>query len=413
MEELKDNKELFLKYYENKNDENFNNLFLNNTNLVEYTILKTVNLPLRTKKQILDEFLDIGYIGLMNAITSYDIQKIDEINFSTYAYTCIRNEVIKNLVVRPSQLDTNISIDKTVYDDSETTIGDFLGKEDDNYEKVFNEDNNEYYKKVTELLLDKISDPYHKKIIEMYFGLNDEEKHRFVEIGNEFGQSKQNIETIYKKELFRLKNILDRNGFDSIEELNLSINEMSRVISNSLIEDNLYIRRLLKKYSEEEILQQINNLSDRRKIAVKCYLGIDGYSKMTNDEISNFFNMSSRHVGYISLLFKDLENELKRKKPSKIKKYLDIKKETLNNKIKNERLNKLKNVLKADNITILKLYNELNKNDKLLIDLYYGFNDKIYSISEIAKLTSTSEEEIKDKIINVVKNMRLSAKKSR
>ena len=64
-------------------------LILNNTKLIYY-VLKEMNLFDKV-----DEYYDIGLIGLVRAANNY--KKETGFEFSTYAYTSIRNEILNDL----------------------------------------------------------------------------------------------------------------------------------------------------------------------------------------------------------------------------------------------------------------------------------------------------------------------------
>lgn len=59
-----------------------------------------------------DDYFQIGVIGLINASKQYN--KNIKITFLTYAYICIRNEILKYIKTNQN---LDVSIKKEIYDD--------------------------------------------------------------------------------------------------------------------------------------------------------------------------------------------------------------------------------------------------------------------------------------------------------
>ena len=70
-------------------DDFINNLVEDNLNLIKYVIRKLHIYDY----SIYDELLQVGSIGLINAAKNYD--NTLSVSFATYAYKCIKNEILK------------------------------------------------------------------------------------------------------------------------------------------------------------------------------------------------------------------------------------------------------------------------------------------------------------------------------
>lgn len=84
------------------------NIITDNLNLVHHVINKYY----KCNKNDYDDYYQVGVIGLINASKNYN-PSLDA-SFSTYAYACIKNEILKYI----KKNETNyISLEETVYDD--------------------------------------------------------------------------------------------------------------------------------------------------------------------------------------------------------------------------------------------------------------------------------------------------------
>ena len=84
------------------------NIITDNLNLVHHVI----NKYFKCNKNDYDDYYQVGVIGLINASKNYK-EGLD-VSFGTYAYTCIKNEILK--YIKKNQ--TNyVSLEENVYDD--------------------------------------------------------------------------------------------------------------------------------------------------------------------------------------------------------------------------------------------------------------------------------------------------------
>ena len=85
-----------------------NDLIVGNLGLVHF-VIKKMNI---SNLNEYDDFYQVGVIGLINAAKTYN----DKLNksFSTYAYICIKNEILRYLKKNEKKC---LSLEDTIYDE--------------------------------------------------------------------------------------------------------------------------------------------------------------------------------------------------------------------------------------------------------------------------------------------------------
>lgn len=147
-----------------------------------------------------DEYYDVGVIGLVRGVQTFDITRGTML--STYLYRCIHNEIINEYKAKLRRCPPAVSLDKPVGDGMDCFI-DFLEASE------------------SKCLADKdeeeralgIIDNYSKKekgILYHYFGLNGYEKLTQKQIGDKYGYSKTGIHNYKKRLLKDLERRLER-----------------------------------------------------------------------------------------------------------------------------------------------------------------------------------------------------------
>lgn len=119
-----------------------NELIEEHYNLIRYVIKKKFNDYLYD-----EDILQIGAIGLLKAIRSYDECK--KIKFSTFAHKCIYFEICKHF--RVLNYDKRIPKDKIIYINDKLKSDEINSNNDMFYEDIFYDDTNHF-----EMLEDKI-----------------------------------------------------------------------------------------------------------------------------------------------------------------------------------------------------------------------------------------------------------------
>lgn len=141
-------------------------LVIDNVNLIYHTLKKL------KMYHLLDEYYDVGMIGLVKASKHYTEEKG---KFSTYACTCIANEIKLELRKQTSNKRNAeiISINKIIHSDGsgDITLADTIGSEENIEEKLIEEEQYRImYKLISELERED------RELIKDYFGLGRKRK---------------------------------------------------------------------------------------------------------------------------------------------------------------------------------------------------------------------------------------------
>ena len=147
-----------------------------------------------------DDLFQVGCIGLMKAIGSYNADK--NIKIATYASRCIENEILM-FIRKNSQRKREISIDEPLsvdYDGNELLLSDILGSEADSVFREMEEDEEK------RIVRDAVKDLCERErvIVEMRFGLSGREELTQKEVADALGISQSYISRLEKKIMHRL-----------------------------------------------------------------------------------------------------------------------------------------------------------------------------------------------------------------
>ncbi|MCG1028618.1 RNA polymerase sporulation sigma factor SigE [Virgibacillus halodenitrificans] len=167
-----------------------------NLRLVVYIARKFENTGIN-----IEDLISIGTIGLIKAVNTFNPEK--KIKLATYASRCIENEILMYLR-RNNKLKSEISFDEPLnidWDGNELLLSDVLGTEEDIITK--NLENNVD----KSLLKDALSQlkAREKQIMELRFGLVDEEAKTQKDVADMLGISQSYISRLEKKIIRRLK----------------------------------------------------------------------------------------------------------------------------------------------------------------------------------------------------------------
>ena len=138
----------------------------------------------------LDELRSLSFLGLTKAARSFDSNK--NIAFSTFAYTCIKNEIL--FFYRLNKKHTKLSIDNEVVDDKifEEIMSDDINVENEVLSRL---EINDLYKYISTL-------PEIEKDILLYYLQGK----KMTEIAKILGYTQSNISRLYHRALNRLRN---------------------------------------------------------------------------------------------------------------------------------------------------------------------------------------------------------------
>ena len=165
--------------------------------LIEHNLRLVVYVAKRFENDIynLEDLISIGTLGLIKGINTYKTDK--NIKLATYASRCIENEILMYLRKKQRQK-TEVSLDEPLnkdYDGNELLLSDVISDEPTH---LIDEINFEEDKKSLQECLQELK-PREKEILEMRFGLNDNEELTQKEVADFLGISQSYISRLEKK----------------------------------------------------------------------------------------------------------------------------------------------------------------------------------------------------------------------
>ena len=171
--------------------------------LIEHNLRLVVYVAKRFENDIynLEDLISIGTLGLIKGINTYKTDK--NIKLATYASRCIENEILMYLRKKQRQK-TEVSLDEPLNKDNdgnELLLSDVISDEPTH---LIDEINFEEDKKSLQECLQELK-PREKEILEMRFGLNDNEELTQKEVADFLGISQSYISRLEKKILQKLK----------------------------------------------------------------------------------------------------------------------------------------------------------------------------------------------------------------
>ena len=179
-----------------------NKLIEHNLRLVAHIVKK-----FETSGNDIDDLIGIGTVGLIKGIDTYSLDK--KVKLTTYAAKCIENEIL--MFFRSNKKNAkNVSIyDGISYDKegNEITILDVLKTKDPDYlEDIYLKDNIQLLKKYLSILSKR-----ERKIINMRYGLSNEEEKTQKEIAHIMGISRSYVSRIEKRAITKILREFIRN----------------------------------------------------------------------------------------------------------------------------------------------------------------------------------------------------------
>ena len=171
--------------------------------LIEHNLRLVVYVAKRFENDIynLEDLISLGPLGLIKGNNTYKTDK--NIKLATYASRCIENEILMYLRKKQRQK-TEVSLDEPLnkdYDGNELLLSDVISDEPTH---LIDEINFEEDKKSLQECLQELK-PREKEILEMRFGLNDNEELTQKEVADFLGISQSYISRLEKKILQKLK----------------------------------------------------------------------------------------------------------------------------------------------------------------------------------------------------------------
>jgi len=349
------NKELLKKYLIHNDKDAYEQLFSNNLNLVHYIIKCTFGDTRHNFLKMDDEYFDIGCIGLSKAIKTFDIDRIDEIKFSSYAASCIRNEILMEIRRTRTQVSPVVHLEDSFSNDSDFgEYGDII--QDNTYRPdLIIEDKLEILDKNHKIYnsLNKLDDLVREIVIDFY-GLYDRERLTQVKIAEKYNIS----QSLVSRKLFKAKKFLSRalKGYSGDYSDNNEYLPMKK-------EKITPLKYLIIKYGIEEVKDSIKLLSKENKKIISMFYGLKGEGRKSIKQISDelYIDYTSVYTSFCKSM-KIIEDDL-------------VEKERIN--FANNELLKLEETYGKD-IVEHAIY-KLKKNDQDLMFMFYIEETKDFS----------------------------------
>ena len=196
----KEEEEYYFRQFKNGDPNAKNKLIEHNLRLVVYVAKKyDVN------SSYLEDLVSIGCLGLIKAITTFDIDK--NFKLATYASRCIENEILMHLR-KTSKQRLEVSIDEPLnvdYDGNELLLADILSIQEDN---VIDEICDDEQRKVMYKAIEQLK-PREKEIIKLRYGLDNGEEMTQKDVADKLNISQSYISRLEKKIIKKLKSKLN------------------------------------------------------------------------------------------------------------------------------------------------------------------------------------------------------------
>ena len=151
-------------------------------------------------KDLQEDLISIGTIGLIKAIDSYSLDK--KTKLATYASKCIENEILMHLR-KNKKLNLEVSLNEVIgvdRDGSEIVLEKLIdNKEKPIIDQIYQKDNIDTFLNIFHILTPKEQD-----ILSKRYGLNNYDKMTQNEIAREYHISRSYVSRIEKKALIKL-----------------------------------------------------------------------------------------------------------------------------------------------------------------------------------------------------------------
>ena len=193
--------------------------------LVEHNIRLVINQVLTKFKNSgheLEDLVDVGTIGLINAVNTFDLDK--NTKFQTYACKCIFNEIAIYLKRNNKHINLK-SLNEIIMEEDN-------GKEISIIDSIVDEKvdvSNECVRKIINLeILQEVENLVgrNKEIIKLYYGFYNNRCYTQKEISEMFGITRQNVSMIITKELKKISKRLERKNI--VDNTDVDIRLLSR-----------------------------------------------------------------------------------------------------------------------------------------------------------------------------------------
>lgn len=194
-----------------------------------------------------EELISIGYVGLLKAVDSFDIEK--GVCFSSYAVKVIDNDIL--MFLNKEKIRSMASLDEEIQFSNYDTTMTLMDLVSDDYDMVEDFCNNEVYQTI-KLLVDKLPEKK-RRIMKLYYGFYDR-AYTQTEIAEIYSCSQSYIARVIYAMTECIAKELEKNGLISLRKER----KKSKRNTTSIYE-------ILDKYPPEQIDKVISYLSSEEK----------------------------------------------------------------------------------------------------------------------------------------------------
>ena len=241
--------------------------------LVEHNIrlvLYQVENRFKTVQYDKKELVSIGNIGLMKAVTTFDVSR--NVEFSTYATRCIGNEILmflRNL----KKYASDASLNEAIYhnkDGDEIKIEDTLSDDIDFVEEYIDNETHLMIREIVNELPER-----DRKIIILYFGFYDNKRHNQYEIANMLSISQSYVARLIKRIVSQIGMRLEKKGLIELRIEQKTTEKIEKEGGNKVGRRLQTIYELFSSYTKEQVDAMLEKLSKEERKLITLRYGED------------------------------------------------------------------------------------------------------------------------------------------
>lgn len=382
-ENKRKNKELLTKYLTTHDKSAYDELFMANTYLINYVISRRFNISNNDKTKY-EDFYSEGCLALDYAIKSFDILKIDEIQFSTFAITCIYHKLLNKIRDEKKLKNESSHLEDTIGKEDERTYGEMISNcQNIPDDVVENEYFVKYRKQKVLKAINKLGER-DRRILELYHGFDDNERLSQSEIASIFNISQIQVSRILRRIYNLLKGELKEFDSRKVSDENNDNEKLFKYKEITYVDNDEdfglkteYLNELYDIYGKLKLVIAMDKIDFLQREVLTLYFGIEKERMWAIVDIANFLNTdvekieeivnkgNERLFNILNFEIDDKSNEEK-KNASRDRKQIFLKKHS-----KEE---------------IAKAISELEENDREVLELYFGVNGPMIKPFKISKI---------------------------
>lgn len=263
-----ENKKLLKKYLVDGDKAAYDRLIEINFDLVKYYTLKFIHNDIVDYK----EFVSIATDGLINAINKFDISRIDDIKFSTFATMHIKNRIVKELK-KMDKYKTLLNFSDL--EDEGIDVENELSDNEDFANELLDELNLSFQKDKLQKAFKELNE-VDKEVIEYVYGFKTGETFTLAKVAEMMGVSKSMIYLRLNRGLDVLRKAMmkERYSGENAVAKKVVVQEKTKY----------FFDELFKGYDKKQVMGYLKNFS--RSGLVCSYYGLGTKKCMSYEEIA-------------------------------------------------------------------------------------------------------------------------------